>query len=30
MTESAGRAKLDALVDELEKGAAANGATDFN
>ena len=30
MTESAGRAKLDAPVDELEKGAAANGATDFN
>ena len=30
MTEAAGRAKLDALVDDLEKGAVASGATDFN
>lgn len=30
MTEAAGRAKLDALVDDLEKGAVESGATDFN
>jgi len=30
MTEEAGRAKLDALVDDLEKSAAAGGAVDFN
>ena len=30
MTEEAGRAKLDSLVDALEKNASASGATDFN